>query len=161
MPKVKTSRAAAKRFKKTGTGQLKRMKAYKSHILTKKSQKRKRNLRKATITDATNVKNRVLKLAKGYRGARSKQYRVAKQSVMRALTSAYAGRKQRKRQFRQLWIARINAAARMNGLSYSKFMYGLKSAGVEMNRKMLAELAVNDAAAFTALAETAKKALNK
>ena len=105
--------------------------------------------------------NRTLKLAKGYRGARSKQYRVAKQSVMRALTSAYAGRKQRKRQFRQLWIARINAAARMNGLSYSKFMYGLKSAGVEMNRKMLAELAVNDAAAFTALAETAKKALNK
>ena len=105
--------------------------------------------------------NKVLKLAKGYRGARSKQYRVAKQSVMRALTSAYAGRKERKRQFRQLWIARINAAARMNGLSYSKFMYGLKSAGVEMNRKILADLAVNDAAAFTALAETAKKALNK
>ena len=102
-----------------------------------------------------------LNLAKGYRGARSKQYRVAKQSVMRALTSAYAGRKERKRQFRQLWIARINAAARMNGLSYSKFMYGLKSAGVEMNRKILADLAVNDAAAFTALAETAKKALNK
>ena len=81
--------------------------------------------------------NRVLKLAKGYRGARSKQYRVAKQSVMRALTSSYAGRKERKRQFRQLWIARINAAARINGLSYSKFMYGLKQAGVEMNRKIL------------------------
>ena len=105
--------------------------------------------------------NRTLKLAKGYRGARSKQYRVAKQSVMRALTSSYAGRKERKRQFRQLWIARINAAARMNGISYSQFMHGLKLAGVEMNRKMLAELAVNDAAAFTALAETAKKALNK
>lgn len=75
---------------------------------------------------------------------------------MRALTSAYAGRKQRKRQFRSLWIARINAAARLNGLSYSKFMYGLKTAGVEMNRKMLAELAVNDAVAFTELAETAK-----
>ena len=74
--------------------------------------------------------NRVLKLAKGYRGARSKQYRIAKQSVMRAMASAYAGRKQRKRQFRQLWIARINAAARMNGLSYSKFMYGPKAAGV-------------------------------
>jgi len=100
--------------------------------------------------------NRTLKLAKGYRGARSKQYRIAKQSVMRALTSAYAGRKQRKRQMRQLWIARINAASRMNGLSYSKFMYGLKKAGIEMNRKMLAELAVNDAAAFTKLAETAK-----
>ena len=105
--------------------------------------------------------NRVLKLAKGYRGARSKQYRVAKQSVMRALTSSYAGRKERKRQFRQLWIARINAAARLNGLSYSKFMYGLKLAGVEMNRKVLADLAVNDAAAFTVLAETAKAELNK
>ena len=118
----------------------------------------------ARVKGALNAKkkhNRVLKLAKGYRGARSKQYRVAKQSVMRALTSAYAGRKERKRQFRQLWIARINAAARMNGLSYSKFMYGLKSAGVEMNRKILADFAVNDAAAFTALAETAKKALNK
>ena len=118
----------------------------------------------ARVKGALNAKkkhNRVLKLAKDYRGARSKQYRVAKQSVMRALTSAYAGRKERKRQFRQLWIARINAAARMNGLSYSKFMYGLKSAGVEMNRKILADLAVNDAAAFTALAETAKKALNK
>ncbi|MBQ8325464.1 MAG: 50S ribosomal protein L20 [Lachnospiraceae bacterium] len=100
--------------------------------------------------------NRVLKLAKGYRGARSKQYRVAKQSVMRALTSSYAGRKERKRQFRQLWIARINAAARLNGLSYSKFMYGLKLAGVEMNRKMLAEMAVNDAEGFKTLAELAK-----
>ena len=103
--------------------------------------------------------NRVLKLAKGYRGARSKQYRVAKQSVMRALTSSYAGRKERKRQFRTLWIARINAAARMNGLSYSKFMYGLKLAGIEMNRKMLAEMAVNDAAGFAKLTETAKSKL--
>ena len=100
--------------------------------------------------------NRVLKLAKGYRGARSKQYRVAKQSVMRALASSYAGRKERKRQFRQLWIARINAAARMNGLSYSRFMYGLKSAGIDMNRKMLAEMAVNDAQGFASLAELAK-----
>ena len=103
--------------------------------------------------------NRVLKLAKGYRGARSKQYRVAKQSVMRALTSSYAGRKERKRQFRQLWIARINAAARMNGLSYSKFMYGLKLAGGEMNRKMLAEMAVNYAEGFATLAELAKSKL--
>ena len=100
--------------------------------------------------------NKVLKLAKGYRGARSKQYRVAKQSVMRALTSSYAGRKDRKRQMRQLWIARINAAARLNGLSYSKFMFGLKQAGVDMNRKMLAEMAVNDAAGFATLAELAK-----
>ena len=113
----------------------------------------------ARIKGGMNAKkkhNRVLKMAKGYRGARSKQYRVAKQSVMRALTSSYAGRKERKRQFRQLWIARINAAARIHGLSYSKFMYGLKLAGVEMNRKMLAEMAVNDAAAFAELVELAK-----
>ena len=103
--------------------------------------------------------NRVLKLAKGYRGARSKQYRTAKQTVMKALTNSYAGRKQRKRQFRALWIARINAAARMNGLSYSRFMFGLKQAGVEMNRKVLADLAVNDAAGFATLAEVAKSKL--
>jgi len=103
--------------------------------------------------------NRVLKLAKGYRGARSKQYKIAKQSVMRALTSAYAGRKQKKRQFRQLWIARINAAARMNGLSYSRFMYGLKLAGVELNRKVLADMAVSDAEGFATLAELAKSKL--
>ena len=118
----------------------------------------------ARVKGALNAKkkhNRVLKLAKGYRGARSKQYRVAKQSVMRALTESFAGRKQRKRQFRQLWIARINAAARMNGLSYSKLMHGLKLAGIEVNRKMLADLAVSDAAAFTALANTAKEAMNK
>lgn len=100
--------------------------------------------------------NRVLKLAKGYRGARSKQYRIAKQSVMRALASAYAGRKEKKRQFRQLWIARINAAARLNGLSYSRFMYGLKLAEIDINRKMLAEMAVNDAEGFAKLAEIAK-----
>ncbi|SER60551.1 50S ribosomal protein L20 [Lachnobacterium bovis] len=101
--------------------------------------------------------NRTLKLAKGYRGARSKQYRVAKQSVMRALATSYAGRKQRKRQFRQLWIARINAAARMNGLSYSKFMYGLKLANIDLNRKVLAEMAISDAAGFASLAEIAKE----
>ena len=100
--------------------------------------------------------NRTLKLAKGYRGARSKQYRVAKQSVMRALTSSYAGRKERKRQFRQLWIARINAAARMNGISYSQMMHGLKISGIDINRKMLAEMAVNDAEGFATLAELAK-----
>ena len=113
----------------------------------------------ARIKGGMNAKekhNRVLKLAKGYRGARSKQYRVAKQSVMRALASSYAGRKQRKRQMRQLWIARINAAARMNGLSYSKMMHGLKVAGVEINRKILADMAINDAEGFTALAELAK-----
>ena len=98
----------------------------------------------ARIKGGLNAKkkhNRVLKLAKGYRGARSNQYRVAKQSVMRALTSAFAGRKQKKRDMRSLWITRINAAARINGLSYSNMMHGLKLAGVDINRKMLAELA--------------------
>ena len=102
---------------------------------------------------------RVLKLAKGYRGARSKQYRVAKQSVMRALEESYTGRKQKKRQFRQLWIARINAAARMNGLSYSKFMYGLKLAEVNVNRKMLSEMAISDPEGFASLVEVAKSKL--
>ena len=116
----------------------------------------------ARIKGGLNAKkkhNRVLKLAKGYRGARSKQYRIAKQSVMRALTSSYAGRKERKRQFRQLWIARINAAARMNGLSYSKLMHGLKLAEVDLNRKMLSEMAVNDPAGFAKIVEVAKAKL--
>lgn len=113
----------------------------------------------ARIKGGMNAKkkhNRVLKMAKGYRGARSKQYRVAKQSVMRALTSSYVGRKERKRQFRSLWIARINAASRINGLSYSVFMHGLKLAGVDLNRKVLADMAVNDADGFAKLAELAK-----
>ena len=116
----------------------------------------------ARIKGGLNAKkrhNKVLKLAKGFRGARSKQYRVAKQSVMRALTSSFAGRKERKRQFRQLWIARINAAARMNGLSYSKLMHGLKLANIDINRKMLADMAINDAQGFTALTEVAKSKL--
>ena len=113
----------------------------------------------ARIKGAINAKKkhkRVLKLAKGYRGARSKQYRIAKQSVMRAMASAFAGRKQRKRDMRRLWITRIHAAARINGISYSQMMHGLKVAGVDINRKMLAELAVNDAAGFASLAEIAK-----
>ena len=116
----------------------------------------------ARIKGGLNAKkkhNRILKMAKGYRGARSKQYRVAKQSVMRALTSSYAGRKERKGQFRQLWIARINAAARINGLSYSKFMYGLKLAEVDLNRKVLSDMAINDAEGFAKLAELAKSKL--
>ncbi len=102
---------------------------------------------------------KVLKLARGYRGARSKQYRIAKQSVMRALTHAFAGRKQTKREYRKLWIARINAGARANGLSYSKLINGLKIAGININRKMLADLAITDSAAFTKLTETAKSNL--
>lgn len=117
----------------------------------------------ARIKGALNAKKkhkRVLKLAKGYRGARSKQYRVAKQSVMRAQASAFAGRKQRKRDMRSLWITRINAAARINGISYSQLMHGLKLAEVDINRKMLADLAVNDAQGFASLAELAKSKVN-
>ena len=116
----------------------------------------------ARIKGGLNAKkkhNRVLKLAKGYRGARSKQYRVAKQSVMRALASSYAGRKEKKRDFRKLWITRISAGCKMNGMNYSTFMHGLKLAGVDMNRKMLSETAIHDPAAFTALCELAKGAL--
>ncbi len=109
----------------------------------------------ARIKGGLNAKkkhNRVLKLAKGYYGARSKQYRVAKQSVMRALASSFAGRKQKKRDFRKLWIARINAAARLNGMNYSNFMHGLKVAGIDLNRKVLAD-------GFKALVEKAQAAI--
>lgn len=102
---------------------------------------------------------KVLKLAKGYYGARSKQYRTAKAAVMRAMAHAYIGRKQVKRDFRKLWITRINAAARINGMSYSRFMHGLKLSGININRKMLSEIAIHDAPAFAKLAETAKAAI--
>lgn len=105
--------------------------------------------------------NRVLTLAKGYRGARSKQYRIAKQSVMRALTEAYKGRKEKKRQYRALWIARINAGAHLNNISYSQLMHGLKVCGSDLNRKVLADMAINDAEGFAAVCEMAKKALEK
>ena len=103
-------------------------------------------------------RNKVMKMAKGYWGSRSKHFRVANEAVMKALTQAYAGRRLKKRDFRSLWITRISAACKMNGMNYSTFMHGLKTAGIEINRKMLAELAVNDAAAFTQLTEIAKKA---
>ena len=104
-------------------------------------------------------RNKVLKLAKGYWGSKSKHFKMAKQAVMKSGTYAYVGRKLKKREFRQLWIARISAAVAPMGLNYSRFMYGLKKAGIEMNRKTLSEMAINDAAAFAALVETAKKAL--
>ena len=104
-------------------------------------------------------RKKVLKLAKGYFGGKSKLFKTAKEAVMKSGQYAYVGRRQRKRDFRRLWIARINAAAKMNGMNYSTFMNGLKKAGITMNRKMLAELAVSDAAAFTALVEKAKAAL--
>ena len=103
---------------------------------------------------------RVLKLAKGYRGAKSKQFRTAKQAVMKSLVYAYIGRKQRKRDFRRLWITRISAAAKMNGINYSQFMNGLKKAEININRKMLSEVAIADPAAFAELVEKANAALN-
>ena len=103
-------------------------------------------------------RNKILKMAKGYWGAKSKHFKMANEQVMKSLTYAYTGRKLKKRDFRQLWITRISAACKMNGMNYSNFMHGLKLAGVEINRKMLAEMAVNDAAAFTQLTEIAKKA---
>lgn len=106
--------------------------------------------------NAVKKRRKIFRLSKGYFGSKSRSYRIAREAVMKSLMYAYIGRKNRKRDFRQLWIARINAAARMNGLSYSKFMHGLKVAGINLNRKVLADIAVNDAAAFAALAEKAK-----
>jgi large subunit ribosomal protein L20 len=109
--------------------------------------------------NAVKKRRKILKLAKGYFGNKSKSYRIAREAVMKSLNYAFIGRRQKKRDFRKLWIARINAAARQNGISYSKLMYGLKVAGINLNRKVLADLAVNDATAFTALVEKAKAAL--
>jgi len=116
----------------------------------------------ARVKKALNAKKRhkkILKLAKGFYGAKSKVFRAANPAVMRSLRSAYIGRKNRKREYRRLWIARINAGARMNGISYSRLMNGLKVSGIEINRKMLSEMAINDPAAFAQLAEKAKKAV--
>ena len=104
-------------------------------------------------------RNKILGMAKGYWGSKSRHYKMANQAVMKSLRYAYIGRKQRKRDFRKLWITRISAAAKMNGMNYSTFMHGLKLAGIEMNRKMLSETAIHDPAAFTALTEKAKAAL--
>jgi len=111
--------------------------------------------------NAVKKRRKIMKLAKGYWGSKSKLYRVARQAVMKSQQYAYVGRKLKKRDFRQLWIARINAGARINGLSYSKLMHGLKLAGIELNRKVLADIAVNDAQAFAALCDSAKAQLNK
>ena len=109
--------------------------------------------------NAVKKRRKILKLAKGYFGAKSKNYRIARQAVMKSFNYAYIGRRLKKRDFRNLWIARINAAARANGMSYSKFMYGLKKANVELNRKGLSDIAVNDAQSFAKLVETAKASL--
>lgn len=111
--------------------------------------------------NAAKKRRKIMKLSKGYFGAKSKLYRVARQAVMKSLNYAFVGRRRKKRDFRKLWIARINAACRLNGMSYSTFMHGLKLADVNLNRKVLADMAVNDAAGFAALAETAKAKLAK
>src|SRR5881296_1920062 len=171
MPKQKSKRALRKRVKLTGTGRLRRYQAYKSHILTKKHPKRKRHLRKPALVSKadeprlkSNVarlkrKNKIMKLAKGYFGGRSKLWKAAKESVERAQKYAYRDRRRKKGDFRRLWITRINAAARLHQLSYSRLMNGLRKAGVEINRKVLADLAVRDPVAFEQLAEVAKQAL--
>src|SRR6266568_4638423 len=145
MPKMKSHRGARKRFKLTGTGKVKRFKAFKSHILTKKSFKRKKQIMKA---------------ARGAFGARSKLWKAAKENVERGWKYAYRDRKNKKRDFRKLWIVRINAGAHQHGMSYSVFMHGLKKAGIEIDRKVLSDITVNDAEAFTALAEKARSALD-
>lgn len=117
----------------------------------------------ARVKGALNTRKRhkkILKLAKGFRGAESKQFRVANQAVMRSMQNAYIGRKRKKRDFRRLWITRISAAAKMNGMNYSTFMNGLKKAGIDLNRKSISEIAIADSAAFAKLVETAKNALN-
>ena len=111
--------------------------------------------------NAVKKRRKIMKLAKGYYGSKSRSYRIAREAVMKSQMYAFIGRRRKKRDFRKLWIARINAAARINGMSYSKFMYGLKTAGINLNRKVLADLAVNDAGAFKTLAETAQKAIAK
>ena len=117
----------------------------------------------ARVKGALNTRKRhkkILKLAKGFRGAESKQFRTANQAVMRSMQNAYIGRRRKKRDFRRLWITRISAACKINGMNYSTFMNGLKKAGIDLNRKSLSEIAIADAAAFTKLVETAKSALN-
>jgi large subunit ribosomal protein L20 len=184
MPKMKTKRAAMKRFKRTGTGKLKRWHANHSHILTKKTRKRKNRLKKADLVSSADfprvsrllqaegnsmarVKNgvahharkkKIMEAAKGARGGRSKLYKAAKETAERAMRYAYRDRRKKKGEFRALWITRINAAARMQGMSYSRLMAGLRKAGVDINRKVLADLAVHDLDAFAKVAELAKKA---
>ena len=169
MPKVKTNSGAKKRFTFTGTGKIKRHHAYHSHILTKKTKKQKRNLVHQTLVDNSNLKprsvnhvaskakrTRILKLTKGYFGARKNVWTVAKNTWEKGLTYAYRDRRNKKRTFRALWIQRINAAARLQDMSYSQLMGALHKAGIEINRKVLADLAVNNPEAFKAIVDKVK-----
>ena len=159
MPKVKTNSGAKKRFAFTGTGKVKRHHAYHSHILTKKTKKQKRNLQGYTIVDNSNMRakrKRILKLTRGYFGARKNVWTVAKNTWEKGLSYAYRDRKNKKRTFRALWIQRINAAARQEGMSYSVLMGKLAKAGIEINRKVLADLALNNPEAFKAIVAKVK-----
>ena len=182
MPKMKTHSGAKKRFRKTAKGKLRGRRAYSSHILEKKSPKRKRRMaqagrdlahrreagpaaaRRRQVSRATNAvarkrrKKKVLKQAKGYWGRKHSSYRFANEQVMRSGNYAYRDRRVRKREMRKLWIVRINAAARREGMSYSQLIHGLSEAGIEVNRKMLADIAVRDPEAFRRFAEQAREA---
>src|SRR5436190_2224637 len=140
MPKVKTNSSAKKRFKVTGSGEITYQKSFKRHILTKKSKKRKR----------------ILKQAKGFYGKRKNVYTVAKNIVEKGMTYSYVGRKNKKREYRQLWIARINAAVRAEGLTYSEFIHKLNEKGIDLNRKILADLAMNNPETFKNLVAEVK-----
>jgi large subunit ribosomal protein L20 len=178
MPKLKTKRGAAKRFRKRAGGTVKRGKAFLRHILTKKNQKRKRHLRgqgvrprhaallreaamprvKRGVT-ARAAHKKITQRAKGFRGRRKNVFRIANEAVMRAGQYAYRDRRDRKGEFRALWIARINAAAREHGMTYSRFMNGLKKAAIAVDRKVLADIAVLDKPAFSKFVEKAKASL--
>ncbi|HEY8303036.1 MAG TPA: 50S ribosomal protein L20 [Solirubrobacteraceae bacterium] len=170
MPKMKTHSGAKKRFKVTGSGKVRARHAFSSHILEKKSPKRKRTLANPVMLsdhDVPRVKRSVhakkkrratLELTKGFRGEAHSNYRRAKEALMKADAYAYRDRRNRKRDFRRLWITRINAAARQNGMSYSQLMHGLSKAGVELDRKVLADIAVRDADTFRRFVDTAREA---
>jgi len=174
MPKMRTSSAAKKRFRLTAGGKLMRRRAFRTHLLEHKSAKRRRFKRRcaswesdrraemARVKRSVHGKKKrreVLEAAKGYRGLKNNTYRKAKEQMLKSLSYAYRDRRVRKRDFRRLWIIRINAGARSHGLSYNQFMFGLKKAEIELDRKVLADLAVSDPKAFGTLAEAAKAAL--
>jgi large subunit ribosomal protein L20 len=163
MPKMKSHSGAKKRFKQTGSGKLKARHAFSSHLLEHKSPKYKRGLGvdvdvKRSV-HARKKRRATLERAKGYRGDAHSSYKRAKEAVMKADSYAYRDRRNRKRDFRRLWITRINAAARQNGMTYGTFMHGLKLAGIEIDRKVLADIAVRDADTFRRFAEAAREAL--
>jgi len=157
MPKMKTRKAVAARFKVTGKGKLMRQRPGRRHILTKKAQKRKRKLRKAVAVDSGQTK--MYARLMGFVGDRKNHLKLTADAVMSAMAFNYRHRKERKRDFRSLWITRISVGAKINGISYNKLMSGLKKAGCSLNRKMLSEMAIRDPDSFREVASKAKQAL--